>query len=68
MVTWASVSGDNPWCTLEDGHRSTSFAHLANIALETGMRIEWDPVKERITNSEKANDLLHYQYREPWKL
>jgi len=25
-------------------------------------------VKERITNNEKANDLLHYQYREPWKL
>jgi predicted dehydrogenase len=61
-------SGDTPWCTLEDGHRSTSFAHLGNIALETGMRIEWDPVKERITNSEKANDLLHYEYRKPWKL
>jgi predicted dehydrogenase len=61
-------SGDTPWCTLEDGHRSTSFAHLANISLETGMRIEWDPVKERITNSEKANNLLHYEYREPWKL
>jgi predicted dehydrogenase len=61
-------SGDTPWCTLEDGHRSTSFAHLANIALETGMRIEWDPEKERITNSDKANDLLHYEYREPWKL
>ena len=61
-------SGDTPWCPLEEGHRSTSFAHLANIALASGIRIEWDPVKERITNSEKANDLLHYQYREPWKL
>ncbi len=61
-------SGETPWCTLEDGHRSTSFAHLANIALETGMRIEWDPVGERITNSEKANELLHYDYRKPWKL
>jgi hypothetical protein len=61
-------SGDSPWCPLEEGHRSTSFAHLANIALASGTRIEWDPVKERITNSEKANDLLHYQYREPWKL
>jgi hypothetical protein len=61
-------SRETPWCTLEEGHRSTSFAHLANISLETGMRIVWDPEKERITNSEKANDLLHYQYREPWKL
>jgi len=61
-------SGDTPLCTLEEGHRSTSFAHLANIALETGSRIEWDPVNERVTNSEKANDLLHYEYRKPWKL
>jgi len=61
-------SGDEPLCTLEDGHRSTSFAHLANISLAMNMRIEWDPVNERITNSEKANELLHYQYRAPWKL
>jgi predicted dehydrogenase len=61
-------TGREPLCTLEDGHRSTSFAHLANIALAMNMRLEWDPVNERITNSEKANDLLHYQYREPWTL
>jgi len=61
-------SGDDPLCTLENGHRSTSFAHLANISLEMGMRIKWDPKKEIITNSEKANELLHYDYREPWKL
>jgi len=61
-------SGDTPLCTLEDGHRSTSFAHLANIALEMGTRIEWDAEKEIITNSEKANELLHYEYRKPWKL
>jgi len=61
-------SGNEPLCTLENGHRSTSFAHLANISLAMNMRIEWDPVNERITNSEKANELLHYQYRAPWKL
>ena len=57
-----------PLCSLEDGHRSTSFAHLANISLELGQRIEWDAVNERITNSEKANEYLHYEYRAPWKL
>ncbi len=61
-------TGADPLCTLENGHRSTSFAHLANISLEMGMRIEWDPVNERITNSEKANGLLHYPYRSPWQL
>lgn len=57
-----------PWCPLEEGHRSTSFAHLANIALEVGGRIEWDVKNERITNNKKANDLLHYDYRKPWTL
>tara|TARA_B100001113_G_scaffold337051_1_gene317875 strand:- start:536 stop:1903 length:1368 start_codon:yes stop_codon:yes gene_type:complete len=62
------VSGQEPVCTLEEGHRSTCFAHLANISLELRQRIEWDPIKEKITNNEKANDFLHYEYRAPWKL
>lgn len=61
-------SREAPLCTLEDGHRSTSFAHLANIAMTTGARIEWDAEAERITNHKAANDLLHYEYRAPWKL
>ena len=61
-------SRNTPLCTLEDGHRSTSFAHLANIALEMGQRIEWDPIKETVTNLPEANELLHYEYRAPWKL
>jgi predicted dehydrogenase len=58
---------EESWCSLEEGHRSTSFAHLANIALKTKKRLEWDPVAERITNDKKANDLLHYEYRDQWK-
>jgi predicted dehydrogenase len=61
-------SRNKTWCSLEDGHRSTSFAHLANIALAVGQRIEWDAENEKITNIEKANELLHYEYRKPWSL
>jgi predicted dehydrogenase len=61
-------SREKPNADVEDGHRSTTFSHLANIALETKSRIEWDPARERITNNEAANDLLHYEYRAPWKL
>ena len=57
-----------PLCPLEEGHRSTSFAHLANISLMMNQRLEWDPVKERFTNCERANELLSYEYRSPWKL
>lgn len=55
-------------CDMETGHRSTTFALLANIALATKSRIDWDPKAERITNNEQANDLLHYEYRRPWTL
>jgi predicted dehydrogenase len=53
-------------CDLETGHRSTTFAHLANLALATRSRLEWDAATERIINSEEANRLLDYEYRSPW--
>ena len=31
-------------------------------------RLEWDAEREVITNHDEANKLLHYDYREPWKL
>ena len=61
-------SRQTPFCSLEEGHRSTSFAHLANIALATKERLQWDAEKERFTNSAKANELLHYDYRSQWKM
>ena len=61
-------SRQTPWATLEIGHRSTSLAHLATIAMQTKQRLQWDSVKERFTNSNEANKLLSYEYRKPFKL
>lgn len=61
-------SRETPWADVEIGHRSTTFCHLGNIAQATRSRIDWDPVNERITNNEEANELLHYEYRSPWTL
>ncbi len=55
-------------CDIETGHRSTTFSHLANIAMDTRTRLDWDAENERFTNSEEANQMLHYEYRKPWKL
>ncbi|MHC4117679.1 MAG: Gfo/Idh/MocA family protein [Planctomycetota bacterium] len=55
-------------CDMETGHRSTSFALLANISLATKSRIDWDPKAEQAINNRQANKLLHYRYRKPWKL
>jgi len=57
-----------PICPLEEGHRSTSFAHLANIAMATGKRLLWNAETEIFTNCDEANNLLHYEYRKPYKL
>lgn len=61
-------SRGTPLCPLEEGHRSTSFAHLANIALETRSRLEWDAGAEQAKANATANALLRYEYRKPWTL
>ena len=59
-------SRKKPNADVEDGHRSTTFALLANIALATKSRLDWDAQDERITNNDAANALLDYEYRKPW--
>lgn len=61
-------SRETPVSSIEQSFRSSSFALLANIALEVKQRIVWDPEKERIMNCDQANKLLHYEYRKPWSL
>jgi predicted dehydrogenase len=61
-------SRKRPIGDVEEGHRSTTCAHLANIALATRKRLEWDAQAERFTNCDEANRLLHYVYRKPWTL
>jgi len=61
-------SRKRPLADVEEGHRSTTFAHLANIALAVRKRLEWDSTAERFTNCDEANQLLHYEYRKPWSL
>ena len=70
MRNWLDCikSRERPHCDVEDGHKSTIFAHLGKISLETRARLEWDIKNERVTNLEAANEHLHYDYREPWRL
>ena len=61
-------TGKTPLASVEQSFRSTSFALLANVALEVKQRVVWDPVKEQFINNKAANKLRHYEYRKPWKL
>lgn len=61
------VSRDKPNADVEIGHRSTTMSLLANIALATRARLDWDAAAERVTNHDAANELLDYEYRQPWR-
>jgi predicted dehydrogenase len=50
------------------GHKSTSTTLLGNIAHKTRSFLEWDGKAEKFTNNVKANELLHYKYRAPYRL
>ncbi|MHB1556052.1 MAG: Gfo/Idh/MocA family protein [Isosphaeraceae bacterium] len=55
-------------CHFGYGHRLTSVGQLGNISLWTGEKLKWDPIAERVTNHESANQYLTKEYRKPWTL
>ncbi len=55
-----------PMAPVEVGHRTATLCHLANIALLTGEKLEWDPAAERVTNCAQAQRMLSRPPREPW--
>ena len=61
-------SRENCNCDIETGHRSTSATLLANIAHKTKAYLEWDARAEKFTTHPRANKLLRYDYRAPYRL
>ena len=53
---------------VEIAHRSISIGLLGEIAMTTGQKIQWDPVKEEIIGNPVASRLLYRPYRKPWEL
>ena len=52
----------------EAAHRAVTILHLANIAIRTGRKIHYDPVKEQVIGDEEANRLVNQPMRAPWHL
>jgi len=53
-----------------DGHSGplTEMVLLGNLAVRTQAALDWDSKAGKVTNVAAANDLLHSEYREGWKL
>lgn len=61
-------SRKDPVSAVETGHRSASVGHLIIIALRTGRKFQWDPVKETFTGDGAAegNACLAREMRKPY--
>jgi predicted dehydrogenase len=57
-----------PICDAVVGHRSATVCHLGNIAIRTGRKLQWDPVKEEIVGDADAAKMTSKAYRAPWTL
>jgi hypothetical protein len=56
-----------PVADIEEGHISTASCILANIAMETGSPVVYDPQKRLVVDDREATRLLRREYRKPWK-
>jgi predicted dehydrogenase len=61
-------NGGTPPATIEMGHRSSSIAHLGNIAFKTGLKLKWNGKKENFESQPEASALLLRKPRAKWNL
>ena len=59
-------SRQRPIADIEDGHRTTTACHLANLSLRLGRKLHWDVAKEQVNDDPEANAMLVRPYRKPW--
>jgi predicted dehydrogenase len=61
-------SRKRPVADVEIGHRSACISHLGAIALRTGLKLEWDPLKEKFhgENARVANTYAAREMRKPY--
>lgn len=59
-------SRSKPVADIEQGHISTASCILANMSMQLGRTLAWDPAKHLVTSDNEANQLLRRPYRKPW--
>lgn len=59
-------SRGKPVADIEQGHISTVSCVLANLSMQLGRSLTWDPEKHLCVGDAEANRLLARPYRQPW--
>ncbi len=60
-------NNSRPVADVEDGHISTASCILANISMELGRPVVYDPKRKEVVGDEYATKMLRGEYRSPWK-
>ncbi len=55
-----------PVADIEQGYISTTSCILANLSMQLGRSLTWDPTKGLVVGDDEANRLLRRPYRAPW--
>ncbi|MDQ3392985.1 MAG: Gfo/Idh/MocA family oxidoreductase [Bacteroidota bacterium] len=62
----AIEEGTKPSSDIEDGHISTASCILANLSMELGRALVYDPIKMQVEGDVEATKMLRRKYRGPW--
>jgi hypothetical protein len=60
-------SKKKPVADISEGHISTASCIIANLSMQLGRALVYDPDKREFLNDAEANKLLQRPYRSPWK-
>ncbi|GAB2768975.1 Gfo/Idh/MocA family oxidoreductase [Rhabdobacter roseus] len=63
----AIENSGRPVADIEEGHISTASCIIANLSMQTGRPLVYDPQKREFVNDREANKLLERPYRQPYK-
>ena len=63
----AIATRGKPVADIEEGHISTTSCILANMAMDLGRTLQWNPASGKIHDDVEANSKLARVYRAPWK-
>ena len=58
--------GSRPIADIQEGHISTASCILANLSMQLGRPLVYDPEKREVVGDKEATDLLQRTYRSPW--
>ncbi len=60
-------SRHTPIAPAEGAHRANSTCQIANICLQLGRKVTWDPDNERFVGDPMADQMLNRAMRPPWR-